>query len=240
VIEVIECSSEQEAFDLEISLISKWGRRGIDKGGILTNINPGGEGNTGGHKPVKQYNLFGEYIQTFGSCLEAARSFGKENSSSIVECCKKKSKSAHGYFWSYAEQELDLDWCIGGKKKPVYQWDLQGNFVARYVNSYQAAMELQKPDWYSGEISRCAKNSNRTCENFRWTYENISPGPYTRARKSTCTKVLQYTIDGELLAEFDSFYDANLTIGKKGNDNQISKSIKNSSKICYGYVWKLG
>ncbi len=34
--------AETEAFQLEIDLISLWGRRGRDPGGILTNIFPGG------------------------------------------------------------------------------------------------------------------------------------------------------------------------------------------------------
>jgi len=41
---IIECDAESAAFDLEISLIKKYGRHGIDKNGILTNIHPGGIG----------------------------------------------------------------------------------------------------------------------------------------------------------------------------------------------------
>jgi hypothetical protein len=41
---IIDCDSESAAYDLEIELIKKYGRRGIDKDGILTNIHPGGTG----------------------------------------------------------------------------------------------------------------------------------------------------------------------------------------------------
>jgi hypothetical protein len=42
--ELIECKSDDEASDLEVALIKKYGRRNIDKNGILTNIHPGGSG----------------------------------------------------------------------------------------------------------------------------------------------------------------------------------------------------
>lgn len=41
---IIECRSEEVAYSLEIELIKKYGRKGIDKNGILTNIHPGGSG----------------------------------------------------------------------------------------------------------------------------------------------------------------------------------------------------
>lgn len=180
---LFESCEEELAFEKERELIAKWGRFGVDEGGILTNVNPGGEGHTGGQRPVNQYNLFGEYIQTFSSCLEAVRACGKQYSSAIVECCKKKDghKAAYGYFWSYADEELDLTWCFGGKKKPVYQWDLEGNFVNRFINVNQAAIHLNKP--------KCGKEIfesirvNKACQQFQWTFDNKSPGKYNKSKK---------------------------------------------------------
>jgi hypothetical protein len=41
------CKDEKEAFWLEMFLIAMWGRRGITKGGLLTNRGKGGTGNAG-------------------------------------------------------------------------------------------------------------------------------------------------------------------------------------------------
>jgi hypothetical protein len=174
VIEIIECKTEREAYDLEIELIARWGRYGIDEGGILTNITLGGEGNTGGQRPVKQYNLFGEYIQTFPSCLEAAQSLGKTCSSSIIECCKKKGRAALGYFWTYAEEELDLNWCFSGKKKPVYQWDLEGNFVNRFINAYQAGYQFNQKSNPGAAIRKFAEKSGQF-KGYFWTLAKEPP-----------------------------------------------------------------
>lgn len=143
IIETIECKSEQAAFDLEISLIKQWGRRGIDENGILTNMTLGGEGHTFGHRPVDQYNLFGEYIRTFNSCLEAALHHGYKNSSGIVACCKKNSctKAAHGYFWTYYGEPLDTTWCWN-KKHPVVKKDQCGNIVDKFINKSQAGLSV--------------------------------------------------------------------------------------------------
>ena len=237
---VFESVDEQLVYAKEKELIANWGRICFEEQGILTNINPGGEGNTGGQRAVKQYNLFGEYIQTFSSCLEAAQSLGKKNPSSIIGCCKKRGgqKAAYGYFWSYEEEDLDLTWCFGGKKKPVYQWDLQGNFVNRFVNAYQAAYELKQN--CASEIKKCIKTKFNTCLNFQWTSVNVSPGVYSKPPRKNSKLVLQFTLDGTFVKRHESIYKANVSLNKRGQDNEISKAIKYSKGIAYGYEWKLG
>ena len=57
-------------------------------------------------KLVNQYNLNGEYIQTFPSCLEAARFLKKLTNSygaatHIADVCKNRRKTAYGYIWKF-------------------------------------------------------------------------------------------------------------------------------------------
>lgn len=67
-------------------------------------------------KPVDQYGLNGEYIQTFSSAIEAAKELGKMNnknidrgaSSHISEVCRGKRKTAYGYKWRYSEEYIDI------------------------------------------------------------------------------------------------------------------------------------
>ena len=74
---LFESVDMQKVLEEEKRHISKWGRWRHDEEGILTNIRLGGEGSPGVCKAVDQYNLFGEYIQTFPSALEAARVCGR-------------------------------------------------------------------------------------------------------------------------------------------------------------------
>lgn len=56
----------------------------------------------GAVKMVEQYSLDGEYIQTFSSCREAARSIGAPYHVGINSCCLGKQKTAYGFKWKYA------------------------------------------------------------------------------------------------------------------------------------------
>ena len=68
-----------------------------------------------GH-PVNQYDLQGNYIQTFPSVKNAAISLGKLKNyadrgciSHISDVCKGKRKTAYGYIWKYAEIDQPMD-----------------------------------------------------------------------------------------------------------------------------------
>ena len=111
---VFESSDAKLVFDEESRLISKWGRHKYDKGGILTNIRLGGEGpiNERG-MAVDQYNLYGEFIQTFSSAKNAAKLLGNKTPSIISQCCLKtgSQKAAYGFFWTHRGVPLDKEWC---------------------------------------------------------------------------------------------------------------------------------
>jgi hypothetical protein len=238
---VFEHTDVKLVYEEEKRLIAKWGRHRYDKGGILTNIRLGGEGSPEACRPVKQYNLFGEYIQTFSSCLAAIKSCGKENSSPIIGCCRKKPshKSAFSYFWTYAEEELDLEWCFGGKKKPVYQWDLEGNFINRYINVNRAALHFQKLLSYTEILKRAKKGGS--CQNFQWTFTNCSPGVYVKNVKPNprSVEVYQWSINGELIRKHSSFYQANLFLGLEGKNVKINRDGIKKGKVVHDFRWTL-
>ena len=130
-----------QANTLEKELIEKYGRS-ID-GGILTNIGIGGEGNTSNHRAVDQYNMFGEYVQTFPSLLEAAKTFNRKIASCITECCKHsgKSRSAWGFLWTYHDEPLDLKWCWKFIH-PIEVYDQNNGFIGRYISAGETKRKL--------------------------------------------------------------------------------------------------
>lgn len=52
--------------------------------------------------PVTQIDIDGNAIKTFPSALEAARSFGKTTSCTILGACRGKQITAYGYRWCFA------------------------------------------------------------------------------------------------------------------------------------------
>ena len=51
---------------------------------------------------VNQYTLDGQFIQRFGSIVEAANSLGLYNGAHISDVCRGKRKQCKGYIWKYA------------------------------------------------------------------------------------------------------------------------------------------
>lgn len=190
-VEFIQCDNEDSAFEIEVEEIAKWGRM-ID-GGILTNITLGGDGHTHGHKAVDQYNLFGEYIQTFSSLLEAARSFGSQRSGPIIDCCKhqRATKTAFGFFWTYHGEKLDLNWCWN-KKRPVYQWSLDGELVGRYINCSAAGKETGMIQNIAEIQKSCKSGGSVVCKGYQWTYgQKPNPSNQRQIRKVKCIETQQ-------------------------------------------------
>lgn len=53
----------------------------------------------GGEYKIMQYDLNGNFIQSFSSYIEAAKSLGKTQSAHIGQCVRGERKSAYGFMW---------------------------------------------------------------------------------------------------------------------------------------------
>lgn len=63
--------------------------------------------------------------------------------------------------------------------------------------------------------------------------------PTKRVNKLTSKPVLQYSLDGEFIKEWDSIYAASESIsGVKGSYGNIYKCCKAKTKTAYGFVWR--
>lgn len=184
---ILEDVDEQTAFDLEITLIKKYGRK-IDKSGILCNVTAGGEGNSfpwsderkkaasdrmkGNRgnlpikmKPVSQYSLDGTFISTFPSAKVASEKISGANHSYIAQVCKGKRKSAGGFIWTYEGNPVPQF----TKKyyRAVNQFSTEGKFIAKYSSlteaQHQVGVELHN-------ISECCRGKSKTAGGFIWEY----------------------------------------------------------------------
>lgn len=100
-------------------------------------------------KSVVQFDLFGNYIKTWESAREAAKSINKEGNS-ITNVCTGKRNHAYGFIWRYLsdfdefenipekiEVKVPKDSAI-----PLRQYDLTGNFIKEWKTMSEAAEEL--------------------------------------------------------------------------------------------------
>lgn len=171
---VFTTSSEVVALQREIELISSIGRVN------LVNATDGGElpSFITEKTPVKQYNLYGEYIQTFDSYMDAAASFdgSRITEGMILECCRGAIATARDYYWTYEGNPILRP---RTKIQPVAQFYANNEYITRYHSASDACQALKGKINMSADIRRAAKN-DKTCCGFRWRFINVLTGEFTQ------------------------------------------------------------
>lgn len=122
-------------------------------------------------KEVNQYDLEGNYLNSFPSASEAARILGLSSTAAtrIGQCCRhlySKGNSAYGFLWKFATPEnkgIPIEGLQVGI--PVYQYSLNNCLIKKWDNIKTAAQSL-KID--GTNINRACKY-NRTCGGFKWS-----------------------------------------------------------------------
>lgn len=121
---------------------------------------------------VYQYTKTGELVATYKTAHEANRSTGNDFSL-ICACCRGTRMSTGGYVWSYVPLERTSDRFkrhLGNGSKKVYQYTLNGEFVAEYDN-LTIAEEQTNID--KRLISSCATGKKKKAGEYIWRYEKI-------------------------------------------------------------------
>lgn len=154
---------ESAALQREVEMIAELGRN------VLVNATNGGENPPQHAKtPIDQYNLYGEYIHTFNSYIEAAQSLdgSRVTEGMILECCRGAIATAREYYWTYSGELIKRP---RTKILPVEQYYANGQYFTRYYSASDAAKTLNS---YSSEIKR-AIISEKLFKGFRWKYVDV-------------------------------------------------------------------
>lgn len=125
---------------------------------------------------------------------------------------------------------------IQNKQIPVYQFDKQGNFIASYPSSVEAAEAVGAS---SGNIRNgCKKGIYH--KGFVWSYSRECPpirakrGPY-KLNYSRFKAIEQYK-DGVLIATYKTAADAERETGV--GHSRITSCCKGKISQSSGYIWK--
>lgn len=120
---------------------------------------------------------------------------------------------------------------------PVYQFDLEGNLIARFPNANQAMLLTGVNDAAIGEVCKNPfKPGNNSRGGFMWAYTEIPSKSYEKP-KGTPKKTLQLDTNGNILASFDSAREASKATGICYK--RISAAITGRQKTAGGYKWKV-
>lgn len=187
-------------------------------------------------KPILQYDLEGNFIKEWegASCIDGFERV------SIGACCKGKLVSTQGYIWRFKEsenfsQKIEVPIRWKAFKKPIVQYDLNGNFIAEYESVNSAARSL---GIRAANICQCLKGRHLTCGKYIWKYKDEGL-VCVEACHTTYTwekEVLQYDKQGTYIGHYNSITNAVIATGV--GRTSISNCLHGRSKTAGGYVWK--
>lgn len=149
-------------------------------------------------------------------------------------------------------------WIGGWNKIEVYQYDLEGNYIASYPSAVEAASALNKS--ISGDISSCIQGHKLSAGGYLWKSEKVDHIDMSNyrvlitpkgARVYDVTKegilkrsaahgkaVNQYSVNGDYVASYTSASEAAAKMGF--NRSGIMKCCKQlpKYKTASGFVWR--
>lgn len=192
-----------------------------------------GGGNPGivNNKKCYQYSLDGVFIKEYSSQISAANEVN-QCVSTIRYAITNKWQAAN-YFWSYeCVEHLDLtQFKTTDNKIPVYQYSNTGEYDCCYESVSDAARVNNSSSSNIGKSCKLGYKIN----NKYFSYELMSTFDKARKQSLKNTKVYQYSLSGEFIAEYDSCADAERAINKTRG---LSGAIKRG--ITFGnYQWTL-
>lgn len=120
-------------------------------------------------KPVYQYTLEGEYIQSFPSIIEVQYQLGI-STGNISRALKSESKESHGFLWSDTKYTtLPKDCHKSCYRTKISQYDKDGKYIQTFTSLREAALSCGKPTG-SSNIQAAAKGKRLTAYGYKWKF----------------------------------------------------------------------
>ena len=119
--------------------------------------------------------------------------------------------------------------------KRVYQYTLEGDFIAEWDNLTLAAEGCGAENKITG-ISQCCNGKRKTAYGFQWRYEKFERLP---KQKLTGVKrqIIQKDLDGNIIQIYNSLAEARDALGMKSHKS-ISNVLNGLAKTAYGFLWE--
>ena len=151
--------SIEEALNLETELITKFRSLWTDNGYNI--ISEQSDNMTHACVPIYQFDLYGNYLDSFDSITAAANKYNI-HAENIVVALNDITKMCGGFIWRYQKDVDDIESIKNiinrnnfDRYYPIYQFDLSG----KYINSFSNAKEANNTNshWFSCSILDCCR-----------------------------------------------------------------------------------
>ena len=133
-------------------------------------------------RAVNVYKLDGTFIAQFDSPSQAKNILFpdiKDTTGGIIQSCNQsKQKTFRGCIFQWADSD-NIEHVLAGlqnnvkiKQQTVLQYDLEGNFIREYPNSYCVEKEYAQQGIRinSTDVRACCNGKQKTCGGYRWQY----------------------------------------------------------------------
>lgn len=206
-----------EACELEMALISYYGRRDLGEG-QLVNLTSGGEGAKGAirsesskakqskskSKKVDVHSVEGKYIGTYQNTLEAGKATGV-HPSLVAQRCRGKYNESKGYVFSYKITSEELD-------------EIERKYLDKNMKLTDREIYIINKDASIENDNDCSidiyKNNNKVGQET-YSYEPM---------QDSCFKIPK--LDAHLIKEKSRFYELKKLINKKDKTKKDRDRIK--------------
>lgn len=120
---------------------------------------------------IKQFDLFGNFIQEFKTASEVEEKLGF-NQKAINDCIKGNIANAYGYIWTEDENKTDFKGLnLKLRKQEIEMLDLNGNIIKTFDKISDVYPYLNKRD--NGVVSQVVKGRRKTAWGYKFRYKNI-------------------------------------------------------------------
>lgn len=195
----------------------------------------------GQHKTIYQFALDGSLVAVHDCGINQLE---EKLGYCIGDCLLGKSKTAHGFVFSYNNVFKYEEDKPKSHQKYVILLDEYNNEVKRYKSVSEAGREN---GFDRHMLSRTPKIGGIvTVNGLRFIVEQKEneyipkgrKGPRHDLKGRNSKPVCQYTKDGEFVQEFQSVECAAIAIGKAKGGSDISNCCNKKLKTAYGYIWR--
>ena len=180
------------------------------------------------HKiPIYQYNSKGAYECCYESIRDASRILGI-HSGNLVYAIKLGTICKDKYYTQVYAPTFSISKDRYTKSCPIYQYDLEGNFIAEYKNMPEAKKALGiKSNIYS------AIKLGRTAGNFQWSFEKLEKMAPVQPKSGKARRVGKFDKNWNLIEEYPT-----LEACKKANGSGMQHVLSGRDEFAKGFRYK--
>ena len=151
--------------------------------------------------------------------------------------CDRETVSLRLIEYGITHEEISDRWkqvMSKTKSPPIYQYDLDGNYIAEYASVYEAA---EKTNTNIGCIRGVICGQHGSAGGFQWSRKKLDNiGKNEKKPRTTPKEIHQYSMGGEYIRSFKSMYQAEKSVGTN-TSVMIRRVINGTANHAYGYKW---